>query len=118
MEAEYNALSIAMRELLPFKHLVETVSKMIGLDIEDPATFQTTVWEDNVGALTLANMEPGRITPRSKFYAIKMHWFRSKLKPNKIIIKKNESNEQKADIPTKGLRVIKFVGNRFLLCGW
>jgi hypothetical protein len=118
MEAEYNALSIAMRELLPFKHLVETVSKIIELDVEDPTTFQTTVWEDNVGALTLANLEPGRITPRSKFYAIKMHWFRSKLKPNKIIIKKIESNDQKADILTKGLRVIKFVANRLLLCGW
>jgi hypothetical protein len=67
MEAEYNALSITMRELLPFKHLVETVARMIGLDVEDPTPFKSTVWEDNVRALTVANMEPGRITPRSKF---------------------------------------------------
>jgi hypothetical protein len=91
---------------------------MIGLDVEDPSTFKATVWEDNVGAVTLANMEQGRIMPRSKFYAIKMHWFRSKLKPNNIVIKKIDSNEQKANIFTKGLRIIKFAANRFLLCGW
>jgi hypothetical protein len=63
MEADYNALSIAMRELLPFKHLVETVAMIIRIDLDDPTTFKITVWEDNTGALTLANMEPGQITP-------------------------------------------------------
>jgi len=33
--------------------------------------------EDNVGALNLAKKEPGRTTPRSKFYAVKYHWFHS-----------------------------------------
>jgi hypothetical protein len=75
MEAEYNDLSITMCKLLPFKQLVETVLTIIGINVEDLTTFKTTVWEDNTGALTLANMEPGRVTPRSKFYAIKMHWF-------------------------------------------
>jgi hypothetical protein len=27
---------------------------------------QTTVWEDNAGALKLATTEPGRMTPKSK----------------------------------------------------
>ena len=82
MEAEYNALSMAMKELIPLKRLVQTVSNSIGLGKETITTFKTTVWEDNVGALTLAKMEPGRTTPRSKFYAVKYHWFRSHLKPN------------------------------------
>jgi hypothetical protein len=47
-------------------------------------TFKMTVLEDNQGALTLAKLEPGRTTPRSKFYAIKHHWFRSWLKPKEI----------------------------------
>jgi hypothetical protein len=50
-------------------------------------TFKSTVHEDNQGALKLANLEPGRQTPRSKFYnAIKYYWFRSWLKPNEIEI--------------------------------
>jgi hypothetical protein len=118
MEAEYTALSTAMRELLPFKNLVTSMATVIGFDESESTRIQTVVHEDNAGALTLANMDAGRITPRSKFYAIKLHWFRSKLKPNNIIVVKVETTKQKADIITKGLRKIKFKENRFLLCGW
>ena len=118
MEAEYNALSMAMKELIPLKRLVQTVSSSIGLGKETITTFKTTVLEDNVGALTLAKMEPGRTTPRSKFYAVKYHWFRSNLKPNFIAIEKIESEKQKADILTKGLPLDGFRKMRRLLCGW
>lgn len=118
MEAEYNALSVAMRDVLPFKHLVKEIATVVGYDESEVTTFRTTVWEDNVGALTLANLEPGRVTPRSKFYAVKMHWFRSQLQPNNIIVVKVATKDQKADIMTKGLRKEKFVNNRQLLCGW
>ena len=30
-----------------------------------------TVWEGNAGALTLANLVPGQMTPRSLHYAVK-----------------------------------------------
>jgi hypothetical protein len=118
MEAEYNALSQAMREVLPFKNLVGIVARHVGYTDDMVTTMKVTVWEDNAGALSLANLEPGRITPRSKHYAIKYHWFRSKLKPNNISIIKIESAMQKADILTKGLTVIKFQDIRLLLCGW
>ena len=77
MESEYNALSYCMRSVIPFKRTVHSISKGIGLPEDQLTTFKTTVWEDNAGALQLANMEPGRVTPRSKHYAIKVHWFRS-----------------------------------------
>ena len=80
--------------------------------------FKTTVHEDNMGALRLAQLEPGRNTPRSKFYAIKYHWFRSWLKPNEIELEYIESKKQKADILTKSLGTIAFEDNRFLSCGW
>jgi hypothetical protein len=118
MEAEYNALSVAMRSVLPFQALVNSVTKGIGMDNENLTSFKTTVWEDNAGALQLATLEPGRITPRSKHYAIKYHWFRSHLKPNKVEICKIDSNKQKADILTKGLTKDKFESIRQLLCGW
>jgi hypothetical protein len=80
MEAEYNALSMAMKDLLPLKRLIETVSEAVGLSLQGVIHMRTTVWEDNTGALTLANLEPGRMTPRSKHYGVKYHWFRSRVK--------------------------------------
>lgn len=84
MEAEYNALSMAMKDLLPLKRLVGEVAGAVNLPISDVIQMKTTVWEDNAGALTLANLEPGRMTPRSKHYGVKYHWFRSHLQPNNI----------------------------------
>jgi hypothetical protein len=118
MEAEYNALSTSMRELLPVQRLVHAIGKSIGLSDDRLTTIKTTVWEDNAGALTLARMEPGCMTPRSKHYAIKYHWFRSLLKPNKIVIEKIDTSKQRADILTKGLVHPKFIEIRKLLCGW
>ena len=118
MEAEYNALSYCMRSIIPLKRAVTAIKKGIGLPEDQNTTFKTTVWEDNAGALQLANMEPGRVTPRSKHYAIKVHWFRSHLKPNQVTVKKIDSASQKADILTKGLTRAKFEAIRKLLCGW
>ena len=117
MEAEYNALSIAMRSVLPLQVLTKEISQHIDL-LDGKATFKTTTYEDNAGALVLATLEPGRITPRSKHYGIKYHWFRSKLKPNKIEIVKVESKLQRADMFTKALRTNQFKENRELTCGW
>jgi hypothetical protein len=65
MEAKYTILSITMRELLPFKHLVETVPNLVSLDMTDVTQFKMMVHEYNSGSLTLANMEPGQMTSRS-----------------------------------------------------
>jgi hypothetical protein len=118
MESEYNALNMSMREVLPLKRLVEAVTKGVGLSEERRTTFKTTVWEDNSGTLTLANLEPGRMTPRSKHYAIKYHWFMQQLCPNKVEVKKIYTDNEKADIFTKGLRTVKFQQIRFILSGW
>ena len=118
MEAEYNGMSISMRDLLPFKRLFHAVANGVGISSDEAATIKTTVWEDNNGALTLSKLEPGRMTPRSKHYAVKYHWFRSHLSPNSIEVEKIDTNLQKADIFTKGLRKEKFQAIRMLLCGW
>lgn len=116
MEAEYNALSTAMRELLPFRNVVTTIARATGIE-EVVSTFKTTVHEDNAGCLTLANMEPGRITARTKHYAIRTHWFRSHLSDS-IKIQKIGTEVQKADILTKPLSRRRFEDVRFLLSGW
>ena len=89
----------------------------MGLSQELMTTFKTTVWEDNMGALTLANKEPGHSTPRSKHYAIRLHWFRSHLSDT-TVVKKIDTKEQRADMLTKGLGTQLFERLRELLCGW
>ncbi len=119
MEAEYNALSMAMRDVLPLKDLVTEISKYLRLPNQDTTRIcRTIVHEDNAGCLKLATMEPGRMTPRSKHYGVKYHWFRSKLRPNQIEIYKVESENQRADFLTKSLRGESFAFNRKLTCGW
>ena len=118
MMAEYYALSTAMREVIPLRRLVETVAHGCGMDTTCLTTFKTTVWEDNSGALALANLEPGQHTARSKFYDVKVHWFRSHLKPNNIVVKKIGTAEQKADIFTKPLSRETFNALRLMLLGW
>ena len=118
MESEYNALSTAMRDLLPFRNVALAVGSAVGVSDEILTTFRTTVHEDNAGCLTLAMMEPGRITPRSKHYAVRMHWFRSHLQPNKVEVKKIDTAVQRADILTKPLKRQQFEAIRKLLCGW
>ena len=117
MQAEYQALSLSLRDLLPFITLVKSIYHLTGS--KDPSSLiKTTVYEDNAGALTLAQMEPGRVTPRSKHYAVKFHWFRSQLKPNNIMVEKIETTNQLADMFTKPLKSIRFKYLRKELLGW
>jgi hypothetical protein len=97
MEAEYNALSMAMRDVLPLRNLAIEISKGVGMSGNAPTTFKITVWENNNWTLKLATMEPGRTTPRSKAFGVRYHWFRSKLKPNEIEVKKITGIDQRAD---------------------
>ena len=81
MEAEYVALSTSCRELLPIIRLVKGVAKAVGLTPAETTDMHVSIHEDNAGALVLAKMEPPRMTPRSKHYCVKYHWFREQLGP-------------------------------------
>ena len=118
MEAEYVAMSTAMRELIPLKRLIVAVSKAVGVKEKDTVDMLTRVWEDNEGCLKLAKLEPPRMMPRSKHYALKYHWFRSQIVPNNITLLRIKSEEQLADIFTKGLRKDVFEIIRKLVMGW
>jgi hypothetical protein len=85
---------------------------------EPIAYFKTTVREDNQGCLRLAQLPAGQQTARSKFYAIKMHWFRSWLEPNRIELTYVSTTDQMADMLTKYLPKPSFESNRKLSCGW
>ena len=103
MEAEYVALSMAVRELLPLHELIIKVCGHNGLNMNEITNIYSTIWEENAGCVILANLELPRMTPRSKHYAVKYHWFRDKLSLNNIKVKKIKRDNQIADIFTTSL---------------
>ena len=126
MMAEYYALSYAMREVLPVRDLVKALAPRFGFESRLSTQFKSVVHEDNTGCLTLAHLEPGRDTPRSKFYDSKIHWFRQHLHPDDdssetdgpITVVKIDTKQQIADIFTKPLPRPDFERLRDLLMGW
>ena len=110
---------MSLRATIPFLSVAKAIIAGLHQSSDDQVVnFRATVHEDNQGALTLANLEPGQNTPRSKFYALKLHWFRSWLKPNKISIKFCPTKAQKADFLNKHLAKSNFEDNRKLVMGW
>ena len=63
MEAEYIALSTSMRELVPLRELVTELAAALKVNDRLLVRTHSTVFEDNNGALTFANLP--RLTPRS-----------------------------------------------------
>ena len=118
MESEYTAMSMALRACIPLLAVIESVSGGLKYEKHKLLTFKATIHEDNQGALILANLEDGRFTPRSKFYAIKLHWFRSWLKPKEIEVQFIGTLLQRADFLTKPLSPITFQRNLSLSMGW
>ena len=116
LEAEYIALSQAMRDLLPMRRLAKEVSESLGLPSDYAATMKSTVFEDNNGALGLATAP--KMTPRTRHIAVKYHFFKIHIKPGEIEIVKVDTKAQKADIFTKGLTTETFESIRLLLMGW
>ena len=119
MMAEYVALSYGMRELLPIKRQIEEICSLLKID-RDENTRIVKVHEDNEGALKLANSPVTKITPQSKHFAVKLHWFRSMVMDKAMNFELNyvKTERQKADIFTKGLLVTEFRKKRKLIMGW
>ena len=121
MMAEYVALSQAMRDMLPLKRLVKEVAKVVTGNENVRVVTKSDVFEDNNGALTVATLP--KITPQSKFFAVKLHFFQEHVKtvgnPNgEIEIQKIAMDQQLADIMTKGLVEAKYQPLRDKVMGW
>jgi hypothetical protein len=64
MESEYTALSMALRAAIPLIAATKAAANSLAFTRDRILTFKATVHEDNKGAIVLANLEPGRHTPR------------------------------------------------------
>ena len=135
MEAEYIALSQAMRELIPIREVLKEimsvvfrVSKTISYHAHSKSVYddnskiekhnipQSTVFEDNDACLKFARMP--RLTPRTKHIGIPYHWFREQVESLQIQLERVDTKKQLADQFTKGLPTPKFCLARKQLMGW
>jgi len=128
-EAEYIALSMCMRDLIPMRRLLEEVSSKFKLDeflttplLNGPSKtitrqYQSIVFEDNMGCLELAS-NPDKGRPRTKHISIKWHHFLDQVRSGAIKVKKIDTEVQPADLLTKPLPRSKFEALRKLLMGW
>ena len=119
-EAEYIAMSQALRETIPINNLMREISTVFPLNLPQPQ-FALKVHEDNQSCIAMA--ENPKFTPRTKHIAIKYHHFRSKVrtKNNKnglIDICYCPTQDQLADIFTKPTSDAIFHKLRILLLGW
>ena len=115
VEAEYIALSQAMRDIIPFQSQMKAMNEIFGDETIPPVIF-CKLFEDNNGALELANTP--RYRPRTKHIAIKYHHFREHVRNGSIKISAIDTKEQIADQFTKGLSTSSFEYLRKLLMGW
>ena len=127
-EAEYIALSQALRALLPIRNTLKALLKAIEQDndfsttVKSPSdalsNFNTSVHEDNNSALMVATEQ--RVTPRTKHYAVKLHWFWSIINDPqfKMSVLKIDTKKQPAGYLTKGRPTPSFQDCRKLNQGW
>jgi Reverse transcriptase (RNA-dependent DNA polymerase) len=115
--AEYVAFSMAMRELLPMRALLQELGDKLELEFTQGSLVRSTVFEDNQGCLSMVNSP--KMSSRNKYLSLKYHFFRSHIGKDKgIEAKWIETTKQKADIFTKGLPESQFQVIRKLLIGW
>jgi hypothetical protein len=116
LEAEYSALSNALKTLLPLKRIIEEALRTMKLPKNVGTTVLARAFEDNQGAYFLAKNQ--RITNRTKYFLLKFHWFWAHFNAKEFKIYKINTKEQKADFLTKGLSVDAFEANRRAVQGW
>ena len=98
--------------------LVHELCSYVGISTDYLTRLHVKIHEDNVGTLALGHLEPCRMTPQSKHYALKYHWFHEHIGPQQIEICKVSSDLQIGDMFTKGLGHVEFERFCLLLTGW
>jgi hypothetical protein len=115
-EAEYIALSSALRECIPLMELV-TEMRLEGFDMEATTpTVHCRAFEDNSGAIELATVHKTR--PRTKHLNVKYHHFRQFVDDGTIAVEAISTELQQADLLTKPLPELVFCLHRQAIMGW
>jgi hypothetical protein len=118
-EAEYLAISTAIREVLPLMELIQEMQMHgCGLSATTP-TLHCRVFEDNSGAVELAtSVKNPKMRPRTRHINTKYHHFRDKVQDGSISIHPVTTDEMLADILTKICNEETHTRLRKQLIGW
>jgi hypothetical protein len=115
-EAEFMALSAALRETIPLMELVKELQRH-GYDFTaTQPTVHCRVFEDNSGAIELARVP--KMRPRTKFINVQYHHFRQYVDRNEISILSISTEDQCADILTKSVSLTTLIKLRLRIMGW
>jgi len=114
-EAEYIALSTALRDVIPLMDLL-TEMKGLGQDVENTPTVRCKLFEDNSGALEQARVAKYR--PRTRHINAAWHHFRSYVVQKLIQILPIDTKAQLGDVFTKQVSLEDFGRFRKLIFGW
>ena len=110
------ALSENTRTLLPLMDLLEE-GQSFGVPIYSTTPIvRCKIFEDNAGALELANVP--KMRPRTRHINQKYHHFRSHVKSGRLKVLAIDTKDQLADQFTKGLGVELFQKLRSRVMGW
>ncbi|KAL7479730.1 hypothetical protein ACHAW6_008691 [Cyclotella cf. meneghiniana] len=114
-EAEYIALSQALRDVIPIMALLhEMRERQFHVICEAPRIY-CKAFEDNSGALELARLP--KLRPRTKHINVCYHHFREHVRKGLIKIYPIETENQVADVLTKPLPQNSFCHHRAIMCG-
>ncbi len=117
MEAESISLACSYRELFPIIDMTNSLGEAIRMSIGD-TTINSSIHENNAGALVLARTLPPQFTPCSKFYTAKTVWFREEINKQGIKLLKIDTVEQPGGIFKKDLSQATFEYLPKTIMGW
>jgi hypothetical protein len=115
-EAEYIALSTAVREVIPLLELAKEAAAQKILEAATKPVFKCTIFEDNKSTVEMANVP--KMRPRTKHLNIKYHFFRQYVEDGTLSILHIPGEHQMADIFTKPLEKESFIKHRTNLTNW
>jgi hypothetical protein len=115
-EAEYLALSTALRNAIPIMCLVKEIKRNLELPMDTVPKVHCTLFEDNSGAVELAKVP--KMRPHTKHINPKYHHFRKYVHNGFVKVVQVSTNDQWADISTKNLPRDLFLHFRKKILGW
>lgn len=115
-EAEYIALSSALREVIGILNLLNELKERKFAFNHSIPTVKCRVFEDNQSCIAIATDH--RTRPRTKHLSVRLHHFRSHILNKTISIEHVSTKEQLADMFTKPLARPQFEKLRDRLMGW
>ena len=114
-EAEYIAMSQALRDVIPVMNLLQEMRERKFQVICNEPYVYCKVFEDNSGALELARLP--KLRPRTKHINVCYHHFREHVRKGLIKIFPVDTKDQIADVLTKALAQNDFQRHRRYMCG-